>query len=43
MQDVKVAIVQMVSGTQVAENVRTMQQLVQQAAAEGSEWIVLPE
>ena len=43
MQNVKVAIVQMVSGTQVAENVRTMQQLVQQAAAEGSEWIVLPE
>ena len=43
MQNVKVAIVQMVSGTQVAENVRTMQRLVQQAAAEGAEWVVLPE
>ena len=43
MQDVKVAIVQMVSGTEVAENVRTMQRLVQQAAAEGAEWVVLPE
>ena len=43
MQDVKVAIVQMVSGTEVAENVRTMQRLVQQTAAEGAEWVVLPE
>lgn len=43
MQDVKVAIVQMVSGTEVAQNVRTMQRLVQKAAAEGAEWVVLPE
>lgn len=43
MKDIKVAVVQMVSGTNVAENVEKMSALVKQAAETGARWVVLPE
>lgn len=43
MKDIKVAVVQMVSGTNVAENVEKMSALVKQAADTGARWVVLPE
>ncbi|KEQ02043.1 putative amidohydrolase [Snodgrassella alvi SCGC AB-598-J21] len=43
MNGIKVGIVQMVSGTDIAENIQTMQHLVRQAANAGAEWVVLPE
>ena len=43
MKDIKVAVVQMVSGTNVAENVEKMSTLVKQAAETGARWVVLPE
>ncbi|MCP2041266.1 nitrilase [Neisseria sp. HSC-16F19] len=41
--DIHAAVVQMVSGTDVAANVATMQRLVAEAAATGAHWVVLPE
>ncbi|MCO6515079.1 MAG: carbon-nitrogen hydrolase family protein, partial [Snodgrassella sp.] len=43
MNNINVGIVQMVSGTDVAENIQSMQRLVRQAAAAGAQWVVLPE
>lgn len=43
MNGIKVGIVQMVSGTDITENIQTMQHLVRQAANAGAEWVVLPE
>ena len=43
MQDLQVAVVQMVSGTDVAANIATMQRLVREAAAGGAQWVLLPE
>lgn len=43
MNNISVGIVQMVSGTNVAENIQSMRRLVRQAAAAGAEWVVLPE
>lgn len=43
MKDIKVAVVQMVSGTNVAENVEKMSALVKQASETGARWVVLPE
>ena len=39
----KVAVLQMVSTPDVAENLRAAQQLVAQASSEGAELLVLPE
>lgn len=41
--EIKVAAIQMVSHTDVAINIATMRHLVRQAAADGAQWIVLPE
>ena len=43
MQDLQVAVVQMVSGTDVAANIATMRRLVREAAAGGAQWVLLPE
>ncbi len=43
MQDLQVAVVQMVSGTDVAANIATMCRLVREAAAGGAQWVLLPE
>lgn len=43
MQDLQVAVVQMVSGTDVAANIAAMRRLVREAAAGGAQWVLLPE
>lgn len=42
-KNIRAAAVQMVSGTNAAENVNAMRRLVKQAADEGAEWVLLPE
>lgn len=41
--DIHAAVVQMVSGSDVAANVAAMQDLAAEAAAAGAHWVVLPE
>lgn len=41
--ELNIAAVQMVSGTDVAHNIAAMQNLVGQAAASGADWVLLPE
>ncbi len=43
MHTLRAAAVQMVSGTRPEENIRTMQRLVEKAAAAGAAWVLLPE
>ncbi len=43
MQDRRVAVVQMVSGTEVAANVAAMRHWVREAAQQGAQWVLLPE
>lgn len=40
---IQVAAVQMVSSTQVSDNIAAMRRLVRQAADAGADWVVLPE
>lgn len=42
-KNIRVAVVQMVSTTDVKRNVETMQRLVAKAAEQGASWVVLPE
>lgn len=41
--ELNIAAVQMVSGTDVAHNIATMQKQVKQAAKAGADWVLLPE
>ncbi|WP_107879754.1 carbon-nitrogen hydrolase family protein [Neisseria animaloris] len=43
MHTVRIAAVQMVSGTRPEENLQTMRRLVSEAAARGAAWVLLPE
>ena len=43
MQTLKAATIQMVSTTRPADNIATMQRLVAEAAAQGAQWVLLPE
>lgn len=43
MQPITVAAIQMVSTTQPNDNIATMRRLVQQAAEQGADWVLLPE
>ena len=43
MENILVAVVQMVSGTDVENNIAIMTKLVRQAARNGAQWVVLPE
>ncbi|MCP1659147.1 carbon-nitrogen hydrolase family protein [Neisseria perflava] len=43
MNTLRAAAVQMVSTTDPDENIRTMRRLVKEAAAQGADWVLLPE
>lgn len=43
MEQIRVAVVQMVSATDVNSNIVAMQRLVREAAARETQWVVLPE
>ncbi|MDO4248750.1 MAG: carbon-nitrogen hydrolase family protein [Neisseria sp.] len=43
MQTIKAATIQMVSSTRPSDNIATMQRLVAEAAAQGAQWVLLPE
>ncbi|QEY23568.1 carbon-nitrogen hydrolase family protein [Neisseria animalis] len=43
MKTLRAAAIQMVSGINPEVNIRTMQRLVREAAAQGADWVLLPE